>query len=78
MVVLQFRDFSLVVTKPGDERWTTLHANCRISSSLPFAGRFYCATSGGISVLDTTVEAGADRRLPSGMCFVRQGVPTGH
>ncbi|CAN6205822.1 unnamed protein product [Urochloa humidicola] len=52
MVVLHFGGKALAMAKPGDERWTQLRPPDVIFSTLPFAGRFYCATSRNISVLD--------------------------
>jgi hypothetical protein len=52
MVVLHFGGKDLAVARPSDERWTQITLRYVILSTLTFAGRFYCATSGNISVLD--------------------------
>ncbi|CAN6183881.1 unnamed protein product [Urochloa humidicola] len=63
MVVLHFGGKALAMAKPGDERWTQLTPRDVIFSTLPFAGRFYCATSRNISVLELAA-CGKDQRRP--------------
>jgi hypothetical protein len=54
----------LVVAKPRDERWTLVDSSRRFFRSvLPFAGRFYCATRGGIEVLNASTDHQVSPRL---------------
>ncbi|CAN6183898.1 unnamed protein product [Urochloa humidicola] len=41
----------LAVAKPGDKSWTVVVNDEYLNSTLPFAGRFYCATRRGVMVL---------------------------
>ena len=53
----------LVVAKPGDERWALVDSSRRFRSVLPFAGCFYCATRGGIEVLNASTNQQETPRL---------------
>jgi hypothetical protein len=54
-----------VVAKHGDEHWTVVDNSNRyyIDSTLPFAGRFYCAVGSNILVLSSDSASGGQWRL---------------
>lgn len=53
----------LAVAKPGDESWIRLDTSkYEIVSGLPFAGRFYCATSKNVMVLQLQQAAAASHQ----------------
>ncbi|GJN11229.1 hypothetical protein PR202_ga29403 [Eleusine coracana subsp. coracana] len=51
----------LVVAKPSDERWTVVRSGY-VDSTLPFAGRFYCAIGTRVMVLSS--NSGSDQQHP--------------
>nr|CAB3458388.1 unnamed protein product [Digitaria exilis] len=55
VAVCFFSPMVLAVAKPGDKNWTVV-TDEYMDSTLPFAGRFYCATKEGVMVLDTTSD----------------------
>ncbi|CAN6219328.1 unnamed protein product [Urochloa humidicola] len=46
----------LAVAKPGDKSWTVVVNDEYLNSTLPFAVRFYCATSRSVMVLSITSD----------------------
>ncbi|KAK3127468.1 hypothetical protein QOZ80_7AG0573770 [Eleusine coracana subsp. coracana] len=56
MVVVKFGSLTgLAVAKPGSENWTVVKVKGRhITSTVMFAGRFYCSTCRAVMMLDTS------------------------
>uniref|UniRef100_A0A0E0EDK0 KIB1-4 beta-propeller domain-containing protein n=1 Tax=Oryza meridionalis TaxID=40149 RepID=A0A0E0EDK0_9ORYZ len=59
----------LVAAKLGDERWTLLHDGSPFMSTIPFGGRFYCATKRG--------TGGGDGRPPRLVTAAKLAFPVG-
>uniref|UniRef100_A0A0D9VYP8 KIB1-4 beta-propeller domain-containing protein n=1 Tax=Leersia perrieri TaxID=77586 RepID=A0A0D9VYP8_9ORYZ len=55
---LENKSVKVTVAKPGDEHWTVVYTtrHTRLTPALSFAGRFYCASSTRVMVLETSAE----------------------
>jgi hypothetical protein len=53
---------TLAIAKPGDEHWIVVDQGRWLCPALSFAGRFYCATSKAVMVLET--GTGVDHSPP--------------
>ena len=56
-VAVLFGDIKTVaVAKPGDAHWTVVHRGTRLFPALSFVGRFYCASTSQVMVVETSAD----------------------
>jgi hypothetical protein len=47
---------TVAVAKPGDAHWTVVHRGTWLLPALSFAGRFYCASTSHVMVVETSAD----------------------
>ncbi|XBI08244.1 hypothetical protein VPH35_136001 [Triticum aestivum] len=56
-IAVYFRSIStLAVIKPGDPHWTVVDRGTWLLPAMSFAGRFYCATTSAVMVVETSAD----------------------
>ncbi|CAL4908700.1 unnamed protein product [Urochloa decumbens] len=56
-IAVHFREIRTVaIIKPGDVKWTVVDRGRSILPALSFAGRFYCATTEAVMVVETSTD----------------------